>query len=262
MDTKRPRFLTAQWLNLAVLNFQIDPAALASFVPAGTELDRWHGQTLVSLVGFQFRDTRVLGLPIPFHRNFEEVNLRFYVRRKTAGGWRRGVVFVRELAPRRAVAWVARAVFGENYQTVPMRHRLEASPAQAQAPREVEYSWRYAGKDYRLHVTRGEASRFAIAGTQESFTTELEWGYSGGPGRTTIEYHVDHPRWRIWPATSASFEGDAAILYGEPFAQPLSAPPSSAFLMDGSKVTLSKGTVLDELRGRPSRRARPRPVEA
>jgi uncharacterized protein YqjF (DUF2071 family) len=259
MDSKRTCFLTARWLNLAFLNFEIAPGVLARYVPAGTELDAWQGRPLVSLVGFQFRDTRVLGLPIPFHRNFDEVNLRFYVRRKLGSHWRRGVVFVRELAPRRAVAWVARVCFGENYLTVPIHHRVDPDDVQDDAPRRVEYAWTHQGRDYRLHVATQGDPRFAAAGTQESFTTELAWGYSGGPGRRTIEYHVEHPPWRMWSAQSARFEGDATGLYGEAFAEALSAAPASAFVMDGSVVSLSRGMALEQSgRDRPARRRRRR----
>jgi uncharacterized protein YqjF (DUF2071 family) len=68
-------FLTAEWRHLAMLNYIIDPALLKPLVPAGTELDFWGGQTYVSMVGFLFLNTRVRGIPIPFHRNFEEINL-------------------------------------------------------------------------------------------------------------------------------------------------------------------------------------------
>ncbi|HEX8362069.1 MAG TPA: DUF2071 domain-containing protein, partial [Longimicrobium sp.] len=91
------KFLAAEWRDLVMLNYEADPAALRPLVPAGTELDAWGGTTYVSMVGFLFLRTRVLGIPIPFHQDFEEVNLRFYVRRRGPEGWRRGVVFVREI---------------------------------------------------------------------------------------------------------------------------------------------------------------------
>src|SRR5438105_3314941 len=118
-------FLTANWRYLAMLNFAADPKILRPLVPSNTELDFYKGQTFFSVVGFLFLDTRVVGLPIPLHRDFEEVNLRFYVRRKSGDEWRRGVVFVRELVPRRAIALVARLFYGEPYLGLPMRHRLE-----------------------------------------------------------------------------------------------------------------------------------------
>jgi uncharacterized protein len=241
-ELKRAPFLTAQWRNLAVLNFDVDPAVLAPLVPAGTELDFWNGRTFLSLLGFQFRDTRVLGVPIPFHRNFDEVNLRYYVRRKTADGWCRCVVFIRELAPRRAVAWTARVLFGENYVCVPIRHHVELPNGDPRALRQIAYHWRLAGREYELSLAIGGDGRPADEGSLDEFIIEHYWGCSGGPGRRTIEYRVEHPRWSLWPAGNARFEGDAARLYGERFAASLSAPPASAFLADGSAVRLFKGS--------------------
>ena len=90
------RFLTAEWRYLVMLNYQIEPDLLRPFLPQGTELDSWQGQTFVSIVGFNFLNTRLLGLPIPGHINFEELNLRFYVRRKGPEG-----CLVGPLPPRR-----------------------------------------------------------------------------------------------------------------------------------------------------------------
>ncbi|HTO08358.1 MAG TPA: DUF2071 domain-containing protein, partial [Myxococcota bacterium] len=119
-----PVFLTAEWRDLAMLNYEIDPAVLEPRVPAGTELDAWSGRTFVSVVGFRFLRTRVLGVPVPYHVDFDEVNLRFYVRRKSGADWRRGVVFVKEIVPRRAIALVARVAYAENYVAHPMRHSI------------------------------------------------------------------------------------------------------------------------------------------
>ena len=113
---RRP-FLTASWTDLVILNYEVPPAVVLPLVPRGTELDIWQGQALVSLVGFLFTDTRVRGLAIPWHRHFEEVNLRFYVRRRVASAPdRRAVVFVRELVPRYAIAAIARFLYNEPYR--------------------------------------------------------------------------------------------------------------------------------------------------
>src|SRR5581483_11035238 len=118
-------FLTAEWHNLAMLNYEIDPAVLRAFVPNGTELDSWNGKAYVSMVGFMFLKTRVRRFAIPFHQNFEEINLRFYVRRKGPDGWRRGVVFIKEIVPRFAIALIARMFYNENYVALAMRNILE-----------------------------------------------------------------------------------------------------------------------------------------
>src|SRR5471030_2395832 len=148
-------FLTAEWLYLAMLNYEIDPALLARFVPTGTELDFWNGKSYVSIVGFLFRDACVIGIPIPFHRHFEEVNLRFYVRRKSDDGWRRGVVFIKELVPRKAIAFIARKFYNENYVALPMSHRIEKFQAEIKS---ASYFWQFNGwQNYLKVVTRGHA---------------------------------------------------------------------------------------------------------
>jgi len=236
-------FLTAQWRELAVANFEIDPGALAPLLPAGTELDLWNGQSLVSLVGFQFRDTRLMGWSIPGHRNFPEVNLRFYVRRPTPAGWRRAVVFVKELAPRRLVAWTARWFYGENYATVPMQCESQTTDAAPKA-RGVTYRWSHAGEAYRLGVTGEGSGHLAAAGSEEEFVIEHYWAYTRIGKRQTIEYRVDHPRWRLWTASAVTFAGDIASLYGRRFVEALSVPPVSAFFADGYEVAVYRGSNL------------------
>ena len=220
-------FLTADWRYLAMLNFPVDPGILAPHVPEGTELDFFEGETFVSLVGFLFLNTRVLGIAVPFHRDFEEVNLRFYVRKKSADGWKRGVVFVRELVPRQAIATVARVFYGEKYSAMPMRHNVVDNETGVA----VEYGWRRGKKWESLGMTATGSPQSVSQGSHEEFMTEHYWGYTAGK-RTSVE----HPRWKIWPAETANFVADVAALYGEQFVAPLAAAPASKFIAEGSHV--------------------------
>jgi hypothetical protein len=226
-----PPFLTANWRYLVMLNFAIDPQILQPLVPAETELDFHEGQTFVSLVGFLFLDTRVVGLPIPLHRDFEEVNLRFYVRRKCAQEWRRGVVFVRELVPRRAIALIARLFYGEPYLALPMRHALEHKDGDVFA----EYQWRRNRRWETLAMTATGEPQRAGSGSHEEFITEHYWGYTARRGGCS-EYRVEHPRWRLWKAVTTKFDADVATLYGPQFVETLKAPAFSGFIADGSPV--------------------------
>jgi uncharacterized protein len=236
------RFLTAEWRWLAMLNYEVDAALLRPLVPAGTELDTWGGVTYASVVGFLFQDTRVLGVPIPFHRDFEELNLRFYVRRRGPEGWRRGVVFIKEIVPRMAIAAVARTVYNENYVAMPMRHRVDVS---VDAGGTVEYGWRFRGRWCALHVAaRGPAGPL-VEGSEEEFITEHYWGYVRQRDGGTVEYRVEHPRWNVWRAESAALECDVARLYGAGWAECLSAPPRSALLADGSPIVVRAGRRVD-----------------
>jgi len=230
------RFLTGAWRSLVMLNWEVDPAILRPYVPRGTELDAWRGRTFVSCVGFLFTDTRVMGIPVPFHTRFEEVNLRFYVGRQGPEGWRRGVCFIREIVPRRAVAALARGVYNERYVAMPMRHTVELG---ARGGR-VEYGWRLGGRWCSVGArVAGEPAALA-AGSEEEFITEHYWGYAAQRDGGTVEYQVEHPSWRVWTAHDARLDADVAALYGAEFAAPLAAPPSSAFVADGSPITVRR----------------------
>jgi uncharacterized protein YqjF (DUF2071 family) len=233
----RSPFLTAEWRGLAMLNYEIDPAVLQPFVPAGTELDSFGGKTYASMVGFHFRRTRVRGVPIPFHINFEEVNLRFYVRRKVAGETRRGVVFVKELVPRHAIAWLARWFYNENYIAVPMSHRNNKYGLD----RRVTYGWRFAGQENSIDMRVDTVPFLPRENSLEAFITEHYWGYVRQRDGSTVEYQVEHPRWRVWTALEAAFTCDIGALYGKAFAPFLSVAPASAFLAEGSAVAVYPG---------------------
>lgn len=236
-------FLSAEWRYLAMLNYEIDAGILSEFVPRGTELDRWDGRVFLSLVGFRFLKTRVRGIPIPFHSNFDEVNLRFYVRRQVGDEIRRGVVFLREIVPRRAIAMVARAFYNEHYVALPMRHEIRAT---GDARLEVEYRWRTAGAWAAMQMEVSGEGQPLREGSEEQFITEHYWGYSAQPDRATVEYRVTHPAWRVWRAERADFSGDVAALYGRQFADVLRRMPSSAFLAEGSPITVLRGQKVEE----------------
>lgn len=214
-----------------MLNYRIDPALLIDYLPPEVELDFHEGETFVSLVGFRFLKTRLLGLPVPLHRNFEEVNLRFYVRRRSADTWRRGVCFVREIVPKRAITAVARTFYGEPYMTL----RMKSDVIDRDGKVEVRYSWRRGSKWEWISMSAGGEPQVVDAGTHEEFITEHYWGYTKLRERCS-EYRVEHPRWRIWPALHADFKADVATLYGSNFIAPLSAQPVSKFMAEGSHI--------------------------
>ena len=227
--SKAAKFLTAKWVHLVMLNYVVDPELLAPRVPAGTTLDLWDSKCFVSMVGFQFLDTRVLGLAIPLHRDFEEVNLRFYVRREQDGERRRGVVFIKEIVPRAAIAWVARVLYSEAYVALPMAHddRVEAPE------RQISYSWEHGGRTCRLGLRTTGAPYLAEPNSEESFIAEHYWGYVRQRDGSTVEYQVEHPRWRVWRGEAPQFECDVAGLYGAEFVRsPYRIQPSSAFLAE------------------------------
>ncbi len=245
MSTDPSPFLTAEWRHLVMLNFEIDPRVLRDRVPRGTELDFWNGRTFVSLVGFRFLNTRVLGLRIPFHTNFDEVNLRFYVRHKSGDEWRRGVVFIKEIVPRAAIALVARWAYNEQYIALPMKSVVDPPVESNRHHGLIRYSWKWERCWNEVSATISGEPMPLVAGSEEEFITEHYWGYAAQQDRSTLEYRVEHPSWRVWRATESRFDGDASSLYGIEFADILTSHPSSAFVAEGSEIIVR--------RGRPSR---------
>ena len=231
----QPVFLTAEWRDLIMLNYAVDPALLSNFIPVGTELDAFEGNFYLSLVGFQFNRTRLFGVPIPFHQSFEEVNLRFYVRR----GSKRAVVFLREFVPKRAVAAIARFKYNENYSYAPMSHCIVADMQNGAI--QAEYTWGSKRNPCRIELKTRGPGLLPPEGSLAQFITEHYWGYAAQANGGCIEYEVQHPQWSVRTATHAEFFGDMLKLYGTEIAQVLTRPPDSAFLADGSEVTVYKG---------------------
>ncbi len=235
-DSAHP-FLTASWRNLVMLNYEVAPGLLAERVPEGTELDTHEGRTFASIVGFLFLDTRVLGIPVPFHRDFEELNLRFYVRRRGPEGWRRGVVFVKELVPKRAIAWVARTVYNENYVAAPMRHEITAN--------RIAYEWRQRNGWGRVAASITAEPSLPDGGSLGEFITEHYWGYAAQRHGRTVEYQVEHPQWRLWEGRDAVFDCDITELYGDDWREVLAGAPASALVAEGSEVVVRRGVKID-----------------
>ncbi len=232
-------FLSAEWRDLLLVNYAAPTDLLARHLPAGVELDLYQGRALVSLVGFRFLHTRLLGrVPVPFHVNFDELNLRFYVlRRMPDGEVRRGVVFVREYVPRFAIATTARLLYQEPYVAVPMRHRL-ALDGKA---KEVEYAVRVEGAWHALSG-RAEGPAFSVTEDPEAdFIVEHYWGYTRRTAEVTGEYRVVHVPWHVQRVSGAALRRRSVSRLRPGVAAVLSQPPVSAMLADGSPVKVMGG---------------------
>lgn len=232
-------FLEAEWRKLIMANYAVDPAILAPHLPYGTELDIYNGICYLSLVGFMFLNTRVKGFKIPFHVDFEEVNLRLYVRRLHNGSWRRGVVFLKEIVPRPALSLVARIAYKEPYITMPMAHTW----LQQQGQWKVAYQWG-KGLSNRLEIVTGDEVRTIDAGSEAEFITEHYWGYTRTGERKTAEYEVEHPRWQVYDTKDHLIEVNFGKVYGPKFDFLTREKPLSVFLAEGSAITVKKGMTL------------------
>ncbi len=221
-----------------MLNYEVAPEVLRPLLPRGTELDEWQGRTLMSMVGFLFLRTRLFGCPVPLHQDFPEVNLRFYVRRKTPEGWRRGVVFVKEIVPRRAIAAVAQLLYGERYVRMPMRHSVDFGGG---GPGRAAYEWFAGGRWQSLSASFSGSPQPIAEGSEAEFIFEHYWGYARQRSGGTTEYEVRHPRWLAWDAEESVLDCDSTQLYGPAFADALQGPPASAFVAEGSQIQVLWG---------------------
>lgn len=229
-------FLRAEWRKLAIANYAVDKDLLLPFVPAKTQLDIWQDTCYVSLVAFRFLNTRLRGLAIPFHTDFEEANLRFYVRHRSGAGWRRGVVFIKEIVPKPAIAFVANKFYRERYASMPMRHHWEESrPEQL-----IEYGWKTKEEWQTFSIRAKSLSQAIPEGSEAEFITEHYWGYTQAGPETTFEYEVSHPRWEIYPVLEHDIRVDFARTYGAPFSFLNDLQPRSVMLAEGSHVAVGK----------------------
>ncbi|WP_080053813.1 YqjF family protein [Spirosoma aerolatum] len=232
---KKRTFLRAEWRNLLMLNYEVDPAILIPHLPPATELDFWQGKALVSMVGFRFLETAVLGIKWPWHTNFDEVNLRFYVRHFDGQQWKRGVVFVSEIVPRPIIATVANVLYHERYRALPVRHTIQPLDAHSQS---IQYEWKAKGRWNKLGATVSTDLQVMPPESAEAFIFEHYWGYNKLSDRSTHEYQVEHVSWQIADVHNAYLDADVAHLYGNEFVPFLAQPPHSAFYADGSPVSV------------------------
>lgn len=229
-------FLTAEWEYLVMLNYQIPPEILIPYLPKGTQLDLYNGKGLASVVGFLFNKTKVFGLQWPFHTNFEEVNLRFYVKRYDGNIWKRGVAFISEIVPKHIIAWMANALYNEHYSRMPMKHQAHIENDFLQ----LNYEWQNKQQWNSLKVKALNRPIPIAKDSAEEFIFEHYWGYNQLNKNTLIEYGVEHPSWDVYPITYYELNADIAGLYGADFVPSLSKEPHSIMLAKGSAVTIRK----------------------
>ena len=233
-------FLKAEWRKLAMANYAIDKDILKKYVPAKTELDLWNDTCYVSLIGFMFLNTKILGVKIPFHINFEEVNLRFYVKYKDGEEWKRGVVFIKEIVPKHAITLIANTLYKEHYDTMPMSHVW----SETDDSRSFAYNWRCKNQNQSFKVTTEKDLVQITEGSEAEFITEHYWGYSKRDNNKTIEYEVTHPKWQQYLVKNFEINVDFGLVYGSDFAFLNDLSPKSVFLAEGSAITVESKRVI------------------
>ncbi len=227
-------FLTAKWENLIMANYAIDPLLLKPYLPYGVELDFYEGQTFVSLVGFMFKQTSLFQVPIPFLGTFEEVNLRFYVKRKDKGIEKRGVVFINETVPYKPVAWLANKLYKEHYIAIPTKHDIQIGSNH----KRVRYDWKINKAWNHIAVKATNANEAMKTGSIEEFIFEHYFGYTKISETKSQEYKVNHPRWLVNKVEEYTLDCDFAAMYGQEFSILGMQKPHSVILAEGSSVSV------------------------
>jgi uncharacterized protein len=227
-------FLTAEWNNLIMANYKIDPAILLPYIPHKTELDFYNDETYVSLIGFMFEQVRLKGFKIPFHVNFEEVNLRFYVKYLDNGEWKRGAVFIKEVVPKPIISFVANTLYHEKYSTRPMKHFYRKANDEIR----LGYHWKNKGKWNKIEATTNTQLLPMQKGSEEEFIAEHYFGYSKYNDATTFEYAVQHPSWEIYQVKNYIIDCDFKAMYGKEFSFLQNAVPNSVFVARGSPISI------------------------
>ncbi|TYA69826.1 YqjF family protein [Seonamhaeicola marinus] len=232
MDT-RNSFLSANWEHLILVNYEIHPDVLKPYVPEHTVLDVFENRYYISLVGFMFKNTKVLGVKLPLHVNFEEVNLRFYVKHKNT----RGVVFIKEIVPKPLITFVANSLYNEHYETSKMSHVWDTKNNY------IEYSWEQQNKRQHISVTSEELPKPITPYSEEDFILEHYYGYTKYKNKT-FQYEVQHPQWLHYPIKEYTINVDFEMNYGKEFSFLNTRSPSSVILAKGSKIhVMPKNTI-------------------
>jgi len=229
-------FLTATWEDLIMANYAVSPAILKPYLPKGVELDLFDGKALVSLVGFMFKKTSLLHIPIPFLGTFEEINLRFYVKRVEGDSIKRGVVFINETVPYRPVAWLANKLYKEHYTAIPTKNEIVT----LNKSKKVRYEWKIKNVWNHLEVMASLASSSMLAGSAEEFIFEHYYGYTKISDHSSQEYKVNHPSWLIHEVLDYSIGCDFEAMYGSDFSFLSYVQPDSIMLAKGSEVSVNR----------------------
>jgi uncharacterized protein YqjF (DUF2071 family) len=227
-------FLSAQWENLIMANYAVSPDLLLPYLPKGVELDTFNNKIYVSLVGFMFKKTSLFNVPIPFFGTFEEINLRFYVKRVEGNHVKRGVVFINETVPHKSVAWLANKLYKEHYIAIPTRSKINITTPL----KNIDYQWKINDDWNHLSVNVTKENLQMEVGSIEEFIFEHYYGYTKINNVLTQEYKVNHPRWLVNKVIDYAVHCDFKSMYGEDFSFLSNQQPDAVITAQGSPVTV------------------------
>ena len=227
-------FLSARWENLIMANYAVNPDLLTRYLPNGVEPDVYENKNYVSLVGFMFKKTSLFNIPIPFLGTFEEINLRFYVKRVEGNKIMRGVVFINETVPYKLVAWLANKLYKEHYTAIPTKSLI----VNGESAKNIKYEWKINNKWNHIAVNAAKENEQILPGSVEEFIFEHYYGYTKINSQLSQEYKVNHPRWQVHKVIDYSIHCDFKSMYGNDFSFLSNQQPDSVIIAQGSPVSV------------------------
>ncbi len=228
-------FLSARWENIIMANYSVNPELLMPYLPNGVELDYHDNKTYVSLVGFMFKRTSLFHIPIPFFGTFEEINLRFYVKRVEGNSIKRGVVFINETVPYKSVAWLAKKLYKEHYIAIPTKNNIEITDKS----KSINYQWKINNEWNHIAVNTSNEKKPMLPDSIEEYIFEHYYGYTKINNKLAQEYKVNHPSWLINDIKEYNIKCDFKSMYGDDFAYLNNQRPDSVIIAEGSSVSIN-----------------------
>jgi uncharacterized protein YqjF (DUF2071 family) len=183
-----------------------------------------------------FKQTSLFGVPIPVLGTFEEINLRFYVKRVEENLVKRGVVFINETVPYKPVAWLANKLYKEHYMAIPTKNSI----AVENAAKKIRYEWKINKAWNHLEVKAAVEKENMVPGSIEEFIFEHYYGYTKINDLHSQEYKVNHPRWQVNNVIDYSIDSDFTSMYGKNFSFLDNQKPDSIIIAEGSPVTVQR----------------------
>jgi uncharacterized protein len=227
-------FLKAYWQDIVMVNYEVQSSLLQPYLPTGTMLDDFEGKYYVSLVGFKFLNSSIFGMPIPIYGSFNEVNLRFYVKRIIDGEVRRGVVFISEIVPSAIVAFLANKLYKEHYTST----KMSSAVGMNKEHKILSYKWWLNKEAFSINTVFSKESKAIESYTHQEFIYEHYYGFTKVSSNETWEYKVNHPSWKVNEVLDYTIHCNFENMYGEDFKHLTSAVPHSVYNAVGSAVTI------------------------
>jgi len=229
METNSRIFMKGNWEHLVIQTFTCNPEILKEYLPNDIELDLYQGKALFSMVAFTFSKVSFFGIKVPFHQEFGEINFRFYARSKIDNT--KGVVFIREFAPKPLIAFVANTIYNEPFYYKNIKKNILQSATQ----KKVTYKF---NKNNEISVQAHSHSKPTQKNSLQEFIVDRYIAFVKGRNNTTYQYKINHRPWQLHQIKKCKITIKVLELLPEVFKN---SEHITTYFVDGSAVTIQKG---------------------